>query len=599
MVLELEKLHTFDEHAWQCSSVHFHPASNMVASGSWDRTVRIFDVDERVQLRLFDRNNGHQGPITCVRWHPNGAMLASTSSDTTTILWDASTGERMRILREHFGWVLSCSFAPDRTKLATASWDKTVRLWDPNTGELISTLRGHTKGVWACEFYPVGHTSALLATGGEDATARLWDTRSRKVALTLSGGHADAVYSVAWSNDGTLIATGSADRTVTIWDPKAGKVLRMLKAHDETVKDMVFAPINQHNDTSVLASAGGYSSILWNPNAPSRNLLAETRSHDPGKEVEAVSISYNGRLMATGGRDGKVIISKIPSLPKEGSAAADTDGEESNRSSMYPRARTQTKTAEKWISQQEGRLDPRQKAATEEIRQAMEDESASWLRRSSAHQKRLAAEKEIGPPPAGPKRAADPSRLLAERGFTKEGLANTDAAPPTRKAPVDLGRAPAEAPSPANDAEEARASAAAVDEDDDAPGFGPEVPKPAPLRRVNMLDEGGKAHPMVQAARNQQREPANAGRSARPTANRIDDMDSLMQMLRDKTEDVNEYHAEQAKRPQPRPTRVEQPRERNASVSELLDMSKPKLNVKPRVKSIVFSRPSDVDEDTN
>ena len=51
---------------------------------------------------------------------------------------------------------------------------------------------------------------------------------------------------------------------------------------------------------------------------------------------------------------------------------------------MYPRARTQTKTAEKWISQQEGRLDPRQKAATEEIRQAMEDESASWLRRSSA-----------------------------------------------------------------------------------------------------------------------------------------------------------------------------------------------------------------------
>lgn len=108
------------------------------------------------------------------------------------------------------------------------------------------------------------------------------------MALTLSGGHADAVYSVAWSNDGTLIATGSADRTVcgwtyvpfflhstphpfflvhiapqptfstqvTIWDPKAGKVLRMLKAHEETVKGMVFAPINQHNDTSVLASGG-------------------------------------------------------------------------------------------------------------------------------------------------------------------------------------------------------------------------------------------------------------------------------------------------------------------------------------------------------
>ena len=48
---------------------------------------------------------------------------------------------------------------------------------------------------------------------------------------------------------------------VTIWDPKAGKVLRMLKAHEETVKGMVFAPINQHIDTSVLAS-GGWRCIL-------------------------------------------------------------------------------------------------------------------------------------------------------------------------------------------------------------------------------------------------------------------------------------------------------------------------------------------------
>ena len=60
-------------------------------------------------------------------------------------------------------------------------------------GELISTLRGHQKGVWAVAFYPVGHTSALLATGGEDCTAKLWDTRTRKVALSLNGGHADAV----------------------------------------------------------------------------------------------------------------------------------------------------------------------------------------------------------------------------------------------------------------------------------------------------------------------------------------------------------------------------------------------------------------------
>jgi WD40 repeat protein len=202
-------------HKWQVSSVDFHPAGEMLVSGSWDRTIRIWDIMETKELRIFDQDT-HTQPITCVKWHPNGVLLASTSADNTTCLWDASSGKKVRSLREHFGWVMHCSFSPDRTKLATCSWDKTVRLWDPNTGELISTLRGHSKGVWSCAFYPVGHTSALLASAGEDCTARLWDTRSRKVALTLAGGHADAVYSVAWSHDGSMVATGSSDKTVSL-----------------------------------------------------------------------------------------------------------------------------------------------------------------------------------------------------------------------------------------------------------------------------------------------------------------------------------------------------------------------------------------------
>lgn len=65
--------------------------------------------------------------------------------------------------------------------------------------------------------------------------------------------------------------------------------------------------------------------------APLLPLTIAFCQHDEGKEVEAVSISYNGRLLATGGRDGKVIISKIPSLPKEGSTIADVGHEESVR----------------------------------------------------------------------------------------------------------------------------------------------------------------------------------------------------------------------------------------------------------------------------
>lgn len=174
-----------------------------------------------------------------------------------------------------------------------------MRLWDPNTGELISTLRGHTKGVWACAFYPVGHTSALLATGGEDCTARLWDTRTRKVALTLSGGHSDAVYSIAWSGDGSMIATGGSDRVVTVWDPKAGKILRQLKGHTDTVKRVAFSPQEQDNGVAVLASAGGYRCNLWNSKLNNNHLVRVPDPRPPHSQPHPFVITITAVDLAT------------------------------------------------------------------------------------------------------------------------------------------------------------------------------------------------------------------------------------------------------------------------------------------------------------
>ncbi len=86
-------------------------------------------------------------------------QLSPGGADNITTIWDVASSTKLKTLREHFGWVLSCDFAPDRSMLATASWDRfalsiivlllhisTVRLWDPNNGELLTTLRGHTKG---------------------------------------------------------------------------------------------------------------------------------------------------------------------------------------------------------------------------------------------------------------------------------------------------------------------------------------------------------------------------------------------------------------------------------------------------------------------
>jgi hypothetical protein len=159
--------------------------------------------------------SGHKANVAGVAFSPDGALLATTSFDMTVRLWDRGTGEHLRTLQGHTAEVWAVAFSPDGALLATAGGDgdETARLWNPATGEHLRTLQGHTEGVYGVAFSPDG---ALLATTSRDHTARLWNPATGEHLRTLEG-HAQAAWGVAFSPDGTLLATTSFDRTVRLW----------------------------------------------------------------------------------------------------------------------------------------------------------------------------------------------------------------------------------------------------------------------------------------------------------------------------------------------------------------------------------------------
>ncbi|MEM7031397.1 MAG: hypothetical protein AAF629_17680 [Chloroflexota bacterium] len=276
------------------SSVTFSPDGKWLASGSDDRTIRLWNLDNENREAVV--LGGHADSVWSVAFSLDGKWLASGSDDNTVRLWNLDdAGVEAVVLSGHDDNVLSVAFSPDGKWLASGSDDNTVRLWnlDDAAAEGV-VLSGHDNNVLAVAFSP---DEKWLASGSADNTIRLWkldDVNGETVVLT---GHNDLVRSVAFSLDGKWLASGGYDGSIRLWDlDNVGAEATLLSGDDARVLSVAFSA-----DGKWLASGSDDDTIrLWNLDDATANAVMLTGHND---WVRAVAFSADGKWLASGSAD--------------------------------------------------------------------------------------------------------------------------------------------------------------------------------------------------------------------------------------------------------------------------------------------------------
>jgi WD40 repeat protein len=324
-------------------SITFSADGKSLLTGSFDKSVKLWDAASGKELRTFAGPNGHQNLVLSLAFAPDGQTFASGGADNTAKVWDIPMRQALRELALTEA-ATAAAISPDAKFLAAASKDGAIKLWNAADGKETFRLTGHVGPVTNLAF--TGNGQFLVSTG-MDSTMRFWNPANGQnvavvgahsapvLALGLAANgtagytagadgllkfwqmppvpprpfpaHGDSVTCLALSADGATLVTGCSDKNVRVLNFENGQLARTQTAPAPVTSVAVFGA-GANTVTAAGTNAGHF--LLW---ANDGKLIFQAKAH--AGEVTGIAVHPQGNQVLTSAADGSLKIWNLPLAP--------------------------------------------------------------------------------------------------------------------------------------------------------------------------------------------------------------------------------------------------------------------------------------------
>ncbi len=289
-------------HEGDILSLAFNPDGSILASGGDDRLIRLWNTENG---ELIETLEGHSSRIRSLRFTSDGEQLISASGDRQILVWDVASGTQIGDpLEGSIVGGVSIALSPDGTQFVSAGNDGTLRFWNvierKTVEEYLNLFTTWGKGVTFAY-------DGKVAVAYNDGSVHLWDMSTQSdssIGKHESGGNTPIVIS---PTDPNLLASGGRDDKVRVYNLTMGEEIKVFERDDggNSINGNVYGLAFSPDGTRIAAAMGGNDDVvrLWNVTDSKEEILRE--AHD---DVLSVAFSPNGSLLASGHKDGAVII---------------------------------------------------------------------------------------------------------------------------------------------------------------------------------------------------------------------------------------------------------------------------------------------------